>query len=394
MQRAPINRFNRQGARLFILLLSLFAIIACSNPFKSEVQAEQERDVRLELVVAGLSSPLYLTAPEGDPRLFIVEQAGKIRIVKNGALLPQPFLDIHERVRSGGEQGLLSVAFHPQYKTNGYLYVNYTDKKGDTHVERYSVSKNPDVALPNSAKLLLKIDQPFANHNGGHIQFGPDGMLYIGMGDGGAGGDPYGNGQNRDTLLGDLLRIDVDHGDPYAIPKDNPFVGQSGMRPEIWAWGLRNPWRFAFDPEEKLIYIADVGQDQWEEVDVAPMNQAGLNYGWNIMEGNHCFLRPRCRTMGFVIPALEYGHPDGCSITGGYVYRGHSIPSIAGHYFYGDYCLGWIRSFRYENGIVTQQRKWQLGVQSNIMSFGQDASRELYVLYQDGKVYRFAPIPH
>jgi glucose/arabinose dehydrogenase len=385
---------HRQGARIIIFLLIISVLPACTSQPKIEAQNEQQKEMRLELVAQGLSSPLYVTAPPGDPRIFIVEQIGRIRIVKNGKLLPTPFLNLSDRLRAAGEQGLLSMAFHPNYKSNGYFYVNYTDKKGDTHVERYSVSKDPDVALHDGEKLILKVDQPFANHNGGHIQFGPDGMLYIAMGDGGSGGDPYGNGQNRSALLGKLLRIDIDHGDPYSIPKDNPFVNDSNYRGEIWAWGLRNPWRFAFDPPAKLLYIADVGQEHWEEVDVKPIDRGGLNYGWNTMEGNHCYARPSCRPILFATPALEYGHPEGCSITGGYVYRGKALPSLVGNYFYGDYCLGWIRSFKYENGHVTAPRQWKLGVESNIMSFGEDASHELYICYSDGKVYRFAPTAH
>ena len=217
--------------------------------------------------------PLYVSAPAGDPRIFIVEQPGQIRIVKNGQLMQKPFLDIADRVSFGGERGLFSVAFHPQYSKNGFFFVDYTDKEGNTCIDRYSVTQDADAADPASMKLILKIDQPYANHNGGHIQFGPDGMLYIGMGDGGSAGDPKGNGQDRSTLLGDLLRIDVDHGDPYAIPGDNPFINQKNLRGEIWASGLRNPWRFAFDWTDKLIYIADVGQNRYEEVDVAPAGE-------------------------------------------------------------------------------------------------------------------------
>jgi glucose/arabinose dehydrogenase len=211
------------------------------------------------------------------------------------------------------------------------------------------------------------------------------------MGDGGSGGDPMSNGQNRATLLGDLLRIDVDAGDPYAIPADNPFVNQKQLRGEIWAWGLRNPWRLAFDETAHLLYIADVGQNKWEEIDIAPSDKPGVNYGWNIMEGNHCYIRALCNPAPFTPPVLEYHHTEGCSITGGYVYRGRAIPAIVGQYFYGDYCLGWIRSLKYEDGRIVDQRKWNLSVQNNIMSFGQDSSKELYVLFANGKVYRFDP---
>lgn len=347
--------------------------------------------LRLEPVATGLSSPLYLSAPSGDARLFVVEQPGRIRIVKSGQLLATPFLDIRSKVSSGGERGLLSVAFHPGYASNGFFYVNYTDLSGNTRVERYQVGSNPDVADPASAKLILGVTQPYSNHNGGHVLFGPDGMFYIGMGDGGSGGDPQGNGQNRSTLLGKLLRIDVDRGDPYAVPPDNPFVNQTGARGEVWAYGMRNPWRLAFDRPTGLLYIADVGQSAWEEVDVAPASQAGLNYGWNITEGNHCY-RPSsgCSMQGLTLPVLEYGHSDGCSITGGYVYRGKRIPEVAGHYFYSDYCSGWVRSFRYQNGSAADQRRWDLPGVGNVLSFGEDAESELYLLSDNGTVYRFA----
>ena len=253
--------------RLPLLLILATTVLGCAEA--------QLKGLRGETVASGLASPLHAASPKDDARLFIVEQGGTIRILRDGKLLPAPFLDISSRISSGGERGLLSVAFHPDYDANGHFYVDYTDKGGNTVIARFSVSADPDVADPASEESILGIRQPFANHNGGLVMFGPDGMLYIGMGDGGSGGDPSGNGQDRGTLLGDLLRIDVDHGDPYAIPADNPFVGQPGMRGEIWAWGLRNPWRFAFDRETGLLYIADVGQNAWEEIDVVPFASAG-----------------------------------------------------------------------------------------------------------------------
>jgi glucose/arabinose dehydrogenase len=369
------------------------ALATCAGtPQQPGLPPERQGELRVDLVASGLSDPLYLTAPAGDPRLFIVEQAGRIRIVENGQLLTTSFLDINPIVRSGGEQGLLSVAFHPSYATNGYFYVNYTDNNGDTRVERYTVSANANVADPGSGKLLLLIDQPYANHNGGLVMFGPDGKLYIGMGDGGSGGDPQNRAQNRDSLLGKLLRIDVDGGDPYAIPPDNPYAGGGG-RAEIWAIGLRNPWRFAFDRPAGLLYIADVGQNLWEEVSVAPSDQAGLNYGWRIMEGTHCYVSTPCNSTGLVQPALEYGHSNGCSITGGFVYRGSRAPSLVGQYFYSDYCSGWIRSFTYSNGAVQQQTNWNLNVSiGSVLSFGEDSAGELYVL-AGGSVYRIASAP-
>jgi glucose/arabinose dehydrogenase len=355
----------------------------CARPGGAE---QEPPNLVLDAVVRRLDRPLYVIAPVGDPRLFIVEQAGVVRIFADGRLLPTPFLDLRDRIRSGGEQGLLSLAFHPRYRDNGWLYVDYTDRVGDTRVERFTVSGDPDRVDLASAHLILHVEQPYANHNGGHILFGPDGMLYVGMGDGGAGGDPHDNGQDRSTLLGDLLRLDVDHGDPYAIPADNPWVGRPGLRGEIWASGLRNPWRFCFDAAESLLYIADVGQNEWEEVDVAPARTPGLNYGWNLWEGRHRYQAGRSPSV--VMPALEYSHREGCSITGGFVYRGRAVPELVGHYVYADYCEGWIRSFRYRAGRVTEPRAWSLGDVGRILSFGLDGQGELYVCSNEGVVYR------
>jgi glucose/arabinose dehydrogenase len=340
-------------------------------------------------VVTGLQGPVYLTAPAGDARLFVVEQVGRIRIVRDGHLVPEPFLDLTTRVQAGGERGLLSMAFHPAYDVNGYFYVDYTDAAGDTRVERYRVSSDPDRADPASATSILSVEQPYANHNGGHVVFGPDGMLYVALGDGGSGGDPFGSGQDPSTLLGAVLRLDVDGGVPYAVPPDNPFAGDDRLRGEIWAFGLRNPWRIAFDPAEDLLYIADVGQNAWEEVNVQPAASAAVNYGWNVMEGAHCYAAPTCDRTGLTRPAAEYGRRDGdCSVIGGYVYRGAAIPGVRGHYFYSDYCGGWLRSFRYVGGTVTDMRRWAVGDLGAVLSFGRDASGELYVLNQRGTVYR------
>ena len=274
------------------LICTLIGCGSAAAPPGSQVQ------LAVQVVASGLESPVYLTAPPGDARLFVVEQPGRIRIVKDGQLLAQPFLDIQSVVRSGGERGLLSVAFHPRYGANGYFYVDYTDQDGNTQVVRYSVTAgNPDLAEASSARTILSVAQPFANHNGGLLAFGPDGMLYVGMGDGGSGGDPMGNGQNLNTLLGKLLRIDVDGGDPYAVPADNPFAGERGIRGELWAFGLRNPWRYSFDRASGLLYIADVGQNAWEEVDVSPAASAARNYGWNTMEGTHCYAASTCNRL-------------------------------------------------------------------------------------------------
>ena len=374
------------------IVFALLLLAGCSDDPGGTVDPPGGDEIRLQEVAAGLSGPVFLTAPRQDARLFVVEQPGRIRVVENGALLPVPFLDITDRVSSGGERGLLSVAFHPSYAANGYLYVNYTDRGGDTRIERFRVGADRNRADPASARLILQVAQPFANHNGGLVAFGPDGRLYVGMGDGGNGGDPLGHGQNRATLLGDILRIDVDAGDPYAVPADNPFVGQAGARGEIWATGVRNPWRFAFDREAGLLYLADVGQNALEEVNVVPAASAGLNFGWNVMEGSRCFSPAEgCSRTGLVVPVLEYGHSEGCSVTGGYVYRGSRIPALRGHYFYADYCQGWIRSFRHQGGEALDRREWALGDVGSVLSFGEDAAGELYVLSANGRVYRIDP---
>jgi glucose/arabinose dehydrogenase len=338
-------------------------------------------------VTTGLASPVFLTQPLNDGRIFVVEQAGTIRVIRNGVLQATPFLDITAKVVSGGERGLFSVAFHPQYATNHFFYVYYTTQasatlaSGDIVVERYTtMTTNPEVADPTTAKLIITTAHSLqTNHNGGLVSFGLDGMLYAGFGDGGGGGDPYQTGQDPNALLGSLLRLDVS-GDPYAIPASNPFVGQANKRGEIWAKGLRNPWRYAFDATTGLLYIADVGQNAHEEVDVVPASQAGVNYGWSIMEGLSCYAAT-CTTTGLTPPVIDYAtHVAGtCSITGGYVYRGSAIPGIRGHYFYSDYCAGFLRSFRYENGAAVDQKDWGLTMGS-VPSFGVDFAGELYVI--------------
>ncbi|OGC76097.1 MAG: hypothetical protein A2Z27_04405 [candidate division Zixibacteria bacterium RBG_16_50_21] len=351
-------------------------------------------------IATGLSSPLYVTAPAGDTqRVFIVEQVGRIGIVKNGSLLTGNFLNIQTKVSGGGERGLLGLAFHPDYGSNGYLYVNYTNTSGNTVIARYQVSANPDSA-DTAGVILLTITQPFANHNGGWIGFGPnDGYLYIATGDGGSAGDPQNNGQNKLSLLGKILRIDVDTAQGYKIPPSNPFADSVGSRKEIWAYGLRNPWRNAFDRLTGDFYIADVGQNAWEEVNFQPASSPGKeNYGWRLKEGDHCFNPPdSCDTLvGLSDPIHEYSHANGCSITGGYVYRGCAIPDLQGTYFFADYCTGTVWTFRYD-GIDTtefQDRTSELGVGFfNISSFGEDAFGELYVSgHNNGTVYKIVPV--
>ena len=350
------------------------------------------------LVTRGLASPVDLQSAPGDrTRLFVVEQAGRIRIVRDGSLLGAPFLDIASRVGSGGERGLLGLAFHPRYADNGRFFVNYTDRSGDTHVAEFHASSNADAADPASERTLLFVRQPFANHNGGGLAFGNDGRLYIGLGDGGAGGDPLGNGQNLGVALGKMLRIDVDSANPYAVPPDNPFVSSANAFREIWAYGLRNPWRFSFDRATGDLYIGDVGQNAREEVDVGlASRRGGENYGWNIMEGTRCFQPDSgCNTAGLTLPVLEYATgAEGCAVTGGYVYRGCRMPGYQGTYFYGDYCKGFIRSFRLQNGQANERRDWTSTVGRGvdlISSFGVDGDGEILIVDHDGEVYRIVP---
>lgn len=350
--------------------------------------------VRLERIAEGLGFPLHVTAPPDDPRLFIVEKGGRILVWEDGGVLETPFLDLSGEVSGGSEQGLLSLAFHPDYGSNGRFFVDYTNPAGDTRVVEYRVSVDPDRADPASGRTVLAVGQPFSNHNGGLIAFGPDGMLYVGLGDGGSGGDPEENGQDRGTLLGTILRIDVDAGDPYGIPSDNPFVDQPGARGEIWAWGLRNPWRFAFDRDTGDLYIADVGQNRFEEVNAVSGAGRGLNYGWDVMEGEACFEPPEgCDRTGLTLPVTVYGHADGCSVTGGHVYRGEAIPSLRGTYFYSDFCSGFVRSFRFAGGRATEERRWPALEPSEraVSSFGEDAEGELYLTTAGGSVYKVVP---
>ena len=345
------------------------------------------------LVTDRVHAPVCLAAPAGDPRLFIVEQTGRIVVYEQGALRPEPFLDLSGRIRAGGERGLLGLAFHPDFARSGWLFVNFTDPQGDTRVVRFTADPARERADPASAREVLHVRQPFANHNGGWIAFGPDRDLYVALGDGGSGGDPQGNAQNLGSMLGKLLRLDVDHGEPYAIPPDNPFRRRPGARAEIWAYGLRNPWRNAFDPVTRLLYIADVGQNLWEEIDVVPADSGGLDYGWNRLEGTHGFRAAAAPPGRTVRPAIEYGHGEGCSVTGGAVYRGSRLPALVGTYFFADYCRGWLRSFRWTQGRATELREWRVGALGAVTSFGTDAAGELYVLSGEGRVYRIDPAP-
>lgn len=352
---------------------------------------------RIDSTSLTFAFPLFLTAPPGDTgRLFVVEKSGTIKIVTRGTnSLVGTFLDIRSLVSTGAEQGLLGLAFDPRYNSNGRFYVSYTDTNGNSVIARYLVSANADAAVSTADRIIFTLSQPAASHNGGMIAFGPDGKLYIGFGDGGAAAD---RAQNPADLLGKLLRIDVSQGiapqPAYTIPPDNPFAS-ANPGAEIWSLGLRNPWRYSFDRQTGDLYIADVGQDTWEEVDVSTVAEgAGKadNFGWNVMEGKHCYPAgtATCATAGKTLPRIEYDHSGGaCSITGGYVYRGAAIPPLQGTYFYGDFCAGFVRSFRLVNGNAMQAFDWSaLRPGANIASFGEDASGELYIMTSEGALYR------
>lgn len=370
--------------------------------------APAQQPIGTQEVLTGVNSPVFVDVPPGDDgsRIFVITQFGKIRIVKDGVLLTTAFLDINSKLRFSGEQGLLGLAFHPNYAQNGYFYVNYTDNTGgDTVIERYSVDPgNPDLALANSGLVLLEIDQPFSNHNGGWIEFGPDGYLYVATGDGGDANDPGNRGQRGDTLLGKMLRLDVDNPAPglnYGIPPTNPFVSDPNVLDEIWALGLRNPWRNDFDDETGDLWIADVGQNTWEEVNFAAAGTAGLNYGWKIMEGNHCFSPSSgCNQTGLTLPIHEYSHggaPFRCSVTGGVVYRGREMADMRGRYFFADYCSAQVWSLRYVNGAVVDFTEHTIelapptGSLSSLVSFGEDLDGEMYLCSQAGTVWKIVP---
>jgi glucose/arabinose dehydrogenase len=349
--------------------------------------------VRLELVAEDLADPLFAgNARDGSGRLFVLEQAGRIRVVRGGRVLPEPFLDVSGRVSSGGERGLLGLAFAPSFATDGRFFVNYTDADGDTVVSEFrAVDPAADRADAASERVLLRIDQPFPNHNGGALAIGGDGLLWIATGDGGSGGDPLGNGQRLDTLLGKLLRIDPRPaaGAPYGIPADNPFVGRAGALGEIWAYGLRNPWRFSFDRATGDLWVGDVGQNAIEEVDRWPAGApAGPNFGWNTMEASACFEPAEgCDTAGLVPPVVEYSHDLGCAVTGGYVYRGRDVPSLAGTYVYGDYCSGTIWGLDAAAERPTPRVLLQAGVA--LASLGEDEAGEIYVVdLRGGQLFR------
>ena len=346
-------------------------------------------EITLTAIATNLQQPVSVTHA-GDDRLFITLQPGMVVVFDGVNVLQTPFLDIRSLVSTGGERGLLSIAFDPLYRFNGRFFVNYTDLSGATVIARYNVSAaNRNRADAASRREILRIAQPFANHNGGQLQFGPDGYLYIGMGDGGSGGDPQNRAQSMNDLLGKMLRIDVS-GDTYAIPQSNPFRGVAGVRGEIWASGLRNPWRFSFDRSSRDLWIADVGQGEWEEINFqASTSAGGENYGWRRMEGTHCYNPSQnCNDGSLVLPVIEYGHTNGaCSVTGGYVYRGSDTPALVGTYIYGDYCNGMIWGARRQAGGIVSSR---LLLDSNLLisTFGEGSDGELYVADHRGVLYQ------
>ena len=350
------------------------------NPPINASAFPNSRDYEWRFVAGGLNRPVDIQpANDGSERLFIIEKPGRIRIYQNGQLLNAPLLDITDRVNdSGNEMGLLGLAFHPNYTQNGFFYVNYTGSGGNTFISRFQATGN--LADANSESVLLTVDQPFPNHNGGAVTFGPDGHLYLGLGDGGSQGDPHKNAQNTNSRLGKILRIDVNNGDPYAIPSDNPFGN------EIWAYGLRNPWRISFDSASGDLWIGDVGQNALEEIDYLPAGSpGGANFGWSIMEGNHGY--DGSAQPGLLLPAAEYSHDYGCSVTGGYVYRG-SMPEWNGIYLYGDYCTGYIWGLIFTNG--GSQNELLFETRANITSFGVDESGEIYLASDNGNLYLLA----
>ncbi|HFE67527.1 MAG TPA: glucose dehydrogenase [Chloroflexi bacterium] len=339
-----------------------------------------------------LDHPLYLTHA-GDDRLFVVGKRGKIYIMADGQVLSEPFLDIGDKVNAQiNEQGLLGLAFHPRYKENGRFFIYYTTPgNSDTVLTEYRVSDNTNIADPDSEQILLQVDQPDSVHNGGQLAFGPDGYLYLGLGDGGLLYDRTGNAQNRGNILGSILRLDVDGGPPYAIPPDNPFANDPEARPEIWAYGLRNPWRFSFDRLTGDLFIGDVGEFGWEEVNWQPAGSAGgENYGWNVWEGTSCFEAEGCPQEGFIFPIFAFDHTEGCAIIGGYVYRGQQFPELRDNYFFGDYCTGkiWRLFPDAANGWEAAQ---VFQGDFLITSFGEDVNGELYVLTQHGDVWQIRP---
>jgi glucose/arabinose dehydrogenase len=389
MVRANVTR------GIFTVILASLPFVAGGGGNTPSSAPVSSVNVGLQLLVSGFRAPLDLEQPnDSSNRLFVVEQGGAIRIIQNGAVLAQPFLNISSKVITGGEMGLLGITFHPAFQQNGKFYVNYVRSLSgqiQSVIAEYTASPaNANTVDPASERILLIVDQVgnFPNHKAGQLAFGPDGFLYFGLGDGGGEGDPFGHGQNTQTLLGKLMRIDVNATSPglrYRIPPDNPFVAGGGL-PEIWAFGLRNPWRFSFDRASGRLFLGDVGEDRFEEIDIV---QKGGNYGWNIMEGLHCFNPPTgCNMSGLILPIAEYSHAEGDAVIGGYVYRGSNIPALEGMYVFGDLGTGkiWILQETSPNAFT---RTLAANTGKTISSLGQDQSGELYVVdYGGGNLYR------
>ena len=364
------------------MVAALFTAAACNDSTspRNNGGSLDDLELRLELAAEGLTEPVFLTAPNGDARLFIVERAGRVRVVKSGALLATPFLDISSRVGTVFERGLLGMAFDPAYGSNGTFYVYYIDRSDNVVVERFNSTAGSDVAGA-SAGVVITFHHGGQDLHGGSLEFGPDGMLYFASGDGGCCDDVPNNAQNMGVQLGKMVRIDV-RTQPYTVPSSNPFVGRAGVRPEIWASGLRNPWRFTFDEPTNLLYIADVGERVHEEIDVVPSTAAGLNFGWRLMEGLGCFNpSTNCEAgVNLTQPVHAYTHSEGCAIIGGFVYRGEAIPALRGHYLYSDYCQGWLRSLRWTGSGTTDHRQWEGVSLPFLSSFGRDGAGELYMI--------------
>ncbi len=401
--KIPVIKTFRFLSRILFLsgLFLILVVVGCDG-----AQPDNELKkvaIELELVAKGLDRPIGLThAGDGSGNIYITLQGGKILVYDGNRM--QTFLDITSLTKGEGERGLLGTAFHPNYAQNGFLFVNYTNLSGATVIDRFTRSSNRQFADPGSAKHILTIEQPYANHNGGQLQFGPDGFLYIGTGDGGSGGDPENRAQNLNDLLGKMLRLDVDKEFPYAIPRGNPFQGIQGARPEIWAYGLRNPWRFSFDRKTGDLFIGDVGQSSFEEIDYQPSDSSGgENYGWRVMEGKSCsasalknFFKPDCDPKSFTLPILDYPRKNGnCSVIGGYVYRGSRFSELEGMYLYGDFCGGkiWGATKNDRGQWKTQEL---LNTEFFISSFGEDESGNIYVVHRspdNGAIYRIVLKP-
>jgi glucose/arabinose dehydrogenase len=376
---------------LMLVLVVAFGVSAQDDVVTLRSSAPVPSQYALQEIADGFQRPVYLTDPnDGTGRLFIVEQyTGEIWILQDGERLDTPFLDVGGLLSTrGNEEGLLGLAFHPEYADNGTFFIYYNDIASGVSIARYQVSADdPNLADFESAEVILSFEHPYSNHNGGQLAFGPDGYLYAGVGDGGSANDPHGNGQNTFVLLGKILRLDVDTGSSYAIPPDNPFADGSAGAPEVWAFGLRNPWRFSFDRATGDLYIGDVGQNRWEEIDFEPADSpGGVNYGWNAYEGNHAF-SGAAAPADMVLPVAEYGHDQGISVTGGYVYRGEALPDLQGVYIYSDYAFGTFWAlYRDESG------NWQnmvfMDTSVTPSSFGEDAQGELYVVNHGGSILK------